>query len=230
MTSRDQILRRVVRSDLVRRTYGPILPIPGMGTALQRVAHSVLPAGTRVWIRIPQGLGAGLWMFADMRVELGYASGRHELWMQDLLKSELESGDCYYDFGAHTGFFSLIAARQVGPLGAVLAVEPNPENAKIVEANVVRNRLPQVIVLEAAIWSSHGQLVFESASNSTLGLVSAHSHAKADSSCVPAVCLDDLVFRDGYRPPDLIKMDVEDPSDPTYPDYQQSYVWAVPQS
>jgi FkbM family methyltransferase len=148
-------------------------------------------------------------MFADLRIELGYANGDHEPWMQELLKSQLEPGDCYYDLGAHSGFFALIAGRQVGPSGAVLAVEPDPENVKTVQANVSRNELTQVAVLQAAVWSSNSQVTFEHALDSTQGHVSSNGHGRTASMCVPAVRLDDLVFSERRRVPDLIKMDVE---------------------
>lgn len=209
MSSSEQILHRVVRSDWVRRTYGAMLPIPVLGPGLQRLAHAVMPAGSRLWIRIPKGLGAGLWMYADLRIELGYARGGHEPWLQELLKAELGTGECYYDLGAHSGFFSLIAARQVGPSGAVLAVEPDPINSEILKVNVTRNKLAQVAVLQAAVWSCSGQVAFESASDSTLGRVSSNGHGRSASIEVPAVRLDDLVFSEGRRAPDLIKMDVE---------------------
>jgi FkbM family methyltransferase len=168
--------------------------------------------GTRLWIRIPGGLGKGLWIYADPRFELGYTNGDHEPWMQDLLESELGPGDCYYDVGAHSGFFSLIAARFVGPSGAVLAFEPDPQNAATLKANVARNNLAQVAVLEAAVWSSAGKVSFEQASdasNRSQGRVTANGHAQAARISVPAVRLDELVFGEGRRAPDLIKMDVE---------------------
>jgi len=206
MSTKEELLPRLIRSNLVRRTYSAVLPIPGVGGALRRLAHACMPGGSRLWVRIPHGCGEGLWMYADMRVELGYANGRHEPWMQDLLKSELKPGGCFYDLGAHSGFFSLLAARAVGPSGAVLAVEADPENAEIVRANVARNRLQQVTVLESAVWSSSGQVSFAPASTSTQGHIAADGQA---GRAVPAVSLDDMVFRDGHRPPDFIKMDVE---------------------
>ncbi len=209
MSSRDQILHQMVRSNFVRRTYGAVLPIPGIGTAVRHLAHTFMPKGSRIWIRIPQGLGVGLWMFTDTRDELGYVKGQHEPWMQDLLGSELRQGNCYYDLGAHTGFFSLIAAREVGSSGAVLAVEANPQNARIVETNVARNKLAQITVLEAAIWSSSGRIVFEPNPDSTQGRISVDNLPKPGSCCVSTVSIDELVYRDKRRVPDFIKMDVE---------------------
>jgi FkbM family methyltransferase len=197
----------MTRSNLVRRTYRAVLPIPGVGGVLRKLAHACMPGGSRLWVCIPQGLGEGLWMYADMRVELGYARGQHQPWMQDLLKAELKPGDCFYDLGAHSGFFSPIAGRQVGPSCAVLAVEADPENAEIVRANVARNNWQQVTVLESAVWSASGQVSFAPASEPTQGHVSTGQPNGLRS--VSAVSLDDMVFRDGHRPPSLIKMDVE---------------------
>ena len=207
MSTKEALLPRLIRSDLVRRTYGAMLPIPGVGGALRKLAHRAMPGGSRMWVRIPEGLGEGLWMYADMRIEMGYATGHHEPWMQELLQSELPRGGCFYDLGAHSGFFALLAARQVGPAGAVLAVEADPANAAIVRGNVARNSLTQISVLESAVWSSSGHVTFASASESTHGHISASATAGARS--VAAVSLDDLVYRDGRRPPDFIKMDVE---------------------
>jgi protein-L-isoaspartate O-methyltransferase len=107
----------------------------------------------RFWIRLPSGIGKGFWMYADPRSERGYANGDHEMWLQKLLESELGPGDCYYDVGAHSGFFCLIAARIVGASGAVVAVEPDPQNVAALRANIERNGLRQVFVVQAAVWN-----------------------------------------------------------------------------
>lgn len=209
MISKQQIVHRVVRSKFVRRAYGAFLPVPILGHGLRHMAHAMMPTGARLWIRVPEGVGAGLWMFADLRIELGYADGGHEPWLQELLKSQLAAGDCYYDLGSHAGFFALIAARQVGPTGAVLAVEPDPDNVQVVQANVARNKLAQITLLQAAVWSSNTHLNFQPNLDSTQGHVSSNGHSQGGAISVQAVCLDDLVFREGYRAPTLIKMDVE---------------------
>jgi FkbM family methyltransferase len=196
----------------VRRIYGVFRSIPVLGFGLQKLAHASIPMGTRLWVRIPQGLGKGFWMYADPRSELGYGNGDHEPWVQNLLKSELRPNDCYYDVGAHSGFFCLISARFVGPSGSVVAIEADPQNASVLRANIARNRLPQVTVLEVAIWSSSGHVTFEQApdaSNRTQGRVADNAIAGGVRISIPAVRLDDLVFNQGQRPPDLIKMDVE---------------------
>ena len=212
MNARDKILQSMSRSEFVRRTYGVFRSIPVLGFGLQKLAHTAIPVGTRLWIRIPEGLGEGFWIYADPRSEIGYTNGDHEPWVQNLLKSELRPNDCFYDVGAHSGFFCLIAARSMGPSGAIVALEPDPQNASILKANIARNNLAQITVLEAAVWSSTGHVEFQQdseASNRTQGRVSNIGDSASHRIAVPAIRLDDLVFGEGRRAPDLIKMDIE---------------------
>ena len=212
MSVKERILHSMTRSDLVRGAYGFLRGIPVLGTGVQKLVHSAMPMGTKLWIRVPGGLGKGLWMYADPRFELGYTNGDHEPWIQDLLKSELRAGDCYYDVGAHTGFFSLIASQFVGPTGRIVALEPDPENAAVLRANIAKNALTQITVLEVAVWSSSGRVTFERApneSNRTQGRITQESDSRLDRISVPTARLDDLIFSEGHPVPQLIKMDVE---------------------
>jgi FkbM family methyltransferase len=212
MSTKEKVLHSLTRSDFVRRAYGVCRSIPVVGPGFQKVVHAAMPLGTRLWVQVPMGHGKGLWMYADPRFELGYTNGDYEPWLQDLLQSELRPGGCYYDIGAHSGFFSMIAARRVGPSGTVLAFEPDPQNAAMLKVNIARNKLTQITVVEAAVWSSVGEVTFEQASeasNRTQGRVSSNGDTRSARISVPAIRLDDLVFGEGRRAPDLIKMDVE---------------------
>jgi FkbM family methyltransferase len=151
-------------------------------------------------------------MFADPRFDLGYANGDYEPWIQQLLKSELADGDCYYEVGAHTGFFALIASRFVGAHGKIVAFEPDPDNLVTLKANIARNGIAQVTVVEAAVWSSRREVTFERAlgeSNRTQGHILNEPNSRLERITVNAVRLDDLIFEEGYPVPHLMKMDVE---------------------
>jgi FkbM family methyltransferase len=212
VTSNDRILHRVTRSDFARDAYGKLRGIPVIGRLVQKLVRTALPPGARLWIRIPEGLGAGLWMYADPRFDLGYVNGDYEPWIQNLLKSELRVGDCYYEVGAHTGFFVLIASRFVGTEGKIVAFEPDPDNLANLRANVAKNGIDQVVVVEAAVWSSPGEVTFERAlgeSNRTQGRILSEPNPRLERIPVKTVQLDELVFGQGYPAPRLIKMDVE---------------------
>jgi FkbM family methyltransferase len=212
LTASDRILHRATRWDFARGVYGKLRGIPLIGGLAQKLVHSALPPGTKLWVRIPEGLGKDLWIYADPRFELGYTNGDHEPWLQQLLKSELRSGDCFYDVGAHTGFFALIASRFIGSTGSIVAFEPDPDNVATLQANIARNGISQVALAEAAVWSSPGEVTFERAlgeSNRTQGHILTEPNAKLARISVKAVRLDDLIFNEGYPHPQLMKMDVE---------------------
>ena len=212
MSAKERILLGLSRSDFVRSAYGVVRSIPMVGLGVRKLVQVSMPLGTRMWIRVPGGLGKGLWMYADPRFELSYMNGDHEPWIQEILKAELRPGDCYYDVGAHSGFFCLIASRFVGPSGRIMAFEPDPDNAAALRANMAKNSITQATVEEVAVWSSVGQVTFERASdhsNRTQGHITSEVDPKLGYVSVPSIRLDDVVFCKNYPMPNLIKMDIE---------------------
>ena len=211
MSVKEKVLHHLTRSDFARRAYGTLLRVPVLGTGFQKIIHTALPRGKSMWIRIPEGLANDFWIYADPRLELGYTNGDHEPWLQELLKSHLRLGDCFFDVGAHTGFFILVASRFVGSSGNIIAFEPDPENAATLRKNLSKNGLTQVVLIEAAAWSSTGQTIFErevGISNRTRGHIPHESNSDSVIN-VPAICIDDVVFERGYPRPNFIKLDVE---------------------
>jgi len=62
--------------------------------------------------------------------------------VESYLLRELHAGDTVIDVGANVGHVALPAAALVGPSGMVLAFEPNPELAGLVEAAAAAQHLP----------------------------------------------------------------------------------------
>lgn len=205
----NYFVRGAVRSPRMRWLYRTCRATPLVGAAMCACAKAVLPSRNPAWTQLSAGSGEGLWFYCDPVYEEPYAKGDHELETQDQLKARLKPGDCLYDLGAHTGFLSVIAGRLVGEKGLVLAVEADPENATVLRANAERNQMAQIQVLEAAAWSHSGQLTFSRPRPFTR--MEGHVVEAPDdqSIAVPAVSLDDLIFKEGRRPPQLVKIDVE---------------------
>jgi FkbM family methyltransferase len=67
-------------------------------------------------------------------------------------------GETVVDVGAHIGLYSLIAAKRVGPSGKVIAIEPDPENFKILKKNILLNQLGNIEPLECAVYSAREKL------------------------------------------------------------------------
>jgi FkbM family methyltransferase len=77
----------------------------------------------------------------------------HATWEADvvrLLEATLRPGGTFVDVGANVGFHSVVAALLVGPSGRVVAVEPEPESAAILRANLWRHRCGNALVHEVA--------------------------------------------------------------------------------
>jgi len=124
--------------------------------------------------------------------------------LTDYLRDTLKPGDTFVDVGANVGWFTLIAAKAVGPTGRVVAVEPEPRNAAKLRGNVAANGFGNVTVLEKAASDTPGTLSLHIAD---LG----ENHSVADlgygrgTVSVEAVRLDDAIT----GPVRLIKVDVE---------------------
>ena len=204
------MLNRLADSKLVRKAYFVCRRIPVLGDLLHSRVTSVLPQGKRIWTTVARGPGKGLWMFVDPRFDHEFSNGKHEAWIQDLLRNNLREGDCFYDVGAHIGFFSLIAARIVGPAGHVYSFEPDPQNVSVMTANRERNEMPQIDITKAAVWESSQELTFERsnvASSGMEGRVIQEQDSAGDSRI--GRFTDDFFSNRRAQPPNLIKIDVE---------------------
>ena len=58
-------------------------------------------------------------------------------------------GMVFVDVGANDGYYTLFAARRVGPAGRVMAVEPSSRERVNLKRNIARNRLANVTVVPA---------------------------------------------------------------------------------
>jgi FkbM family methyltransferase len=131
------------------------------------------------------------------------------------LASTLEEGQVFLDIGANIGFYSLFAARRVGPKGRVFSFEPDPMTFESLERSARRNGFGWVSCLNMALSDREGEMPFFTVSDG-----SAHSlvpeierRAGRYSGQVPVrvTRLDDLTREGAVATPriDLVKIDVE---------------------
>jgi FkbM family methyltransferase len=122
----------------------------------------------------------------------------------------LKPGDVFCDIGANIGYFSLMAAAQVGSDGQVLAFEPNPDNQNLLRMSIEANNFSNVILYPYAVSEKEGTLFFTSGGADSNGrIVTAAEQAawQIELPQVKTVALDQL-FPDLPRL-DVIKMDIE---------------------
>lgn len=176
-----------------------------------RLMRALLARATRRWRHrehiIRRGAATGL------RINLhgsrpSYVLGIAEPDTQRLLEAWLRPGAVFYDLGANVGFFSLIASQLVGPEGHVYALEPSPATARALRSNVVRNGLGNVTVIEAAAGRDDGTAWLDPGEGDVSQSARLSEDGQTGGLPVRVVSIDTLV-RDGARPPDVVKIDVE---------------------
>ena len=84
------------------------------------------------------------------------ALGAYEEREVSYVLSRLRPGDAFLDVGAHVGYFTLPAAKAVGPGGQVIAIEPSPDSVSLLRANAELNGLGWITVFEVAASDHNG--------------------------------------------------------------------------
>jgi FkbM family methyltransferase len=118
------------------------------------------------------------------------------------------------DVGANLGYYSLLAARLVGPTGRVIALEPNSENCRLLLSSLRRSGLGNVQVLPVAADTETGWAYYSTHVGSNGGLIDDEDLLTRPGVVVPTFRLEDLVagpvgLLKGAGPVGLLKMDVE---------------------
>jgi FkbM family methyltransferase len=167
-------------------------------------------------LRVPQGRGRGL--ILDMsHIPISHAhagalaAGSLESSVQEALVRHLAPGGVVYDIGANLGFFSLVAARLVGPEGRVYAFEPAPDNAEAIRRNAELNLVGNIVVIPRAVSSRRGTArlqIVDDQSWSRLEEFGGHPDTERVLE-VETVTIDELVGDGELLPPALVKVDVE---------------------
>jgi FkbM family methyltransferase len=130
-----------------------------------------------------------------------------------VVKAILSAGMTFVDVGANWGYFTLLGANAVGGSGRVVSLEPHPVLFDVLQENVKRNSLAQVMTLKLAASNETGTvdlIGYDEASQNrgTSRLVSNRN------GCLPifqarAITLDDLFAKLCLETIDLLKMDIE---------------------
>jgi FkbM family methyltransferase len=69
-----------------------------------------------------------------------------------------KEGETVVDIGAHMGRYTITSSKSVGSSGKVIAVEAHPYNFRILQHNIRLNKLPNVNLLNWAVYSKKARL------------------------------------------------------------------------
>ncbi|HVZ80725.1 MAG TPA: FkbM family methyltransferase [bacterium] len=101
-------------------------------------------------------LGHTLWLDDKDTLELG-RRGVYEPFETELFQKEIKPGQTVVDVGANIGYYTLLAARRVGPQGRVYAFEPDPTNFGLLKKNVEENGYKNVVLVNKALSNKNGK-------------------------------------------------------------------------
>jgi FkbM family methyltransferase len=126
----------------------------------------------------------------------------------------LRSGDVVVDIGAHIGYYTLLAARIVGPQGRVFAFEPEPSNYGLLLRNIEANKYQNVTAIRKAVSDRDGHSTLFIAGPSTHSLVPKPDALSTDRTIeIETVTLDSHFSQDDVKELEsrisLVKIDVE---------------------
>ena len=139
---------------------------------------------------------------------VAYLCQPFEPYTTELFEQAIRPAATVLDLGAQFGYFSLVAARRVGPEGRVYAFEPVPGNFELLERNIHMNGYRDIIhAVAKAVGDQHTvetMFVYQGSDSHSL-----YRHpAVAVRETTPVECVRIDEFLKG-QPVDVIKMDIE---------------------
>jgi FkbM family methyltransferase len=121
----------------------------------------------------------------------------------------LRPGDCVIDIGANVGYYTMVAAKLVGPAGCVHAFEASPRTAAWLVANAALNPGANIHVHIHAVTDRCGETQFFTAAPDRTGYSSIRDLGEQATAVatVPTISLDSILSE--LPPTRLVKIDVE---------------------
>ncbi len=162
--------------------------------------HELVVDGLRLWIDPASNVGSRL-----------LAEGIYERVLTEAFPHLLEPGGVFYDIGANEGWFSLIAARLVGPAGRVIAVEPQERLWPVILQNASLNRMANIYLqpFAIAVDESESEIHLYPSVNTGASSLGGTKRRFEQSQRVSLVPLARLIEGSGVTRIDLMKIDVE---------------------
>ena len=137
-----------------------------------------------------------------------YVVPEYEPGTTNFIRKFLEKGMNVINIGANIGYYTLLAARQVGPEGKVFAFEPFPETVKQLETNILVNKLKNIEVEAKAVSNKTDYATLLTGGSSLHNFISKKKFPQLKEIKVPTITIDDFLT-DKKIEIDLIFIDAE---------------------
>jgi FkbM family methyltransferase len=138
-----------------------------------------------------------------------FVYGNWEPVITQAMISHVKCGMCVFDVGAHLGYYSLLAAKCVGPCGKVVAFEPSAKNFSLLRKNIELNKLTYVRLVNQAVFCRPERVTLSlPLDNESSGNWSINADKGGERIHVQADTIDRFCHRNQIMP-DFLKIDVE---------------------
>ena len=183
-------------------------PRRALGKAKREVLHAV---GSRLGLVVPVRAEGGWWIrIPDDHVLYHLTRGSYEPQEIRFFRSMLKPGDTALDIGANFGLYTILAAKQVGREGRVLAFEPNPNSLRYLRLNILLNRQSRIEVVPVALSNEEGETEFICVSQGAYSALKVGETPGTTSAIrVRQTTLDAIAAAESLYLVDVVKMDVE---------------------
>ena len=134
--------------------------------SLGRAVPPWVPHGTAIgnrmlkpiyrWLFGSEWVETDVWSGIRMRVDpteciggnLFFSPQLYDREEREWITARLPEDGVFLDVGANIGAYTLWAGSRLGPMGRLLAIEADPDNFRILQANIAANSLQCSVVLE----------------------------------------------------------------------------------
>ena len=120
----------------------------------------------------------------------------------------LKKGDIVVDAGANIGVITVIFSKKVGDTGKIIAIEPEEENLRLLEMNIKKHSLKNVIVIKKGLYCKKDKKLLTLHSSGDHTLYDKFMR-EGEKVAIEVDTLDNLLKELKIEKVDFIKMDIE---------------------
>lgn len=149
-------------------------------------------------------------LFHSSLIQSGKLDGYEPEIRQAILKFT-KPGMVAYDIGANVGVFSFLFASIVGDNGIVYSFEPEENNYTCFRKSLEKNGKKNIILDKRAVGKTRGLEIFDRRGGAFSGRLVGKGLYEITGNVrnVETINIDHVVENEGYRVPDILKIDVE---------------------
>lgn len=151
--------------------------------------------------------------FPDIIQTYIFFFGEWEPYLTTHINNTLKEGDTFIDIGGNVGYYTMLAAKLVGPSGKVLTVEASPSIFHELEHNIDMNNYSNITLFNSALSDSREDITIYKGDKQNIGGTSIIKSMKLEDSVVEehvrSVLLTDIISEEDIKKAKIVKIDIE---------------------